>query len=77
VDTIEGVLEFAESHGYPIMIKAALGTPSIVSTGPSEPGIDGIPASNAAVFALILSPKISKLGVRETLSRGGAYFCWS
>lgn len=25
VDTIEGVLEFAESHGYPIMIKAALG----------------------------------------------------
>lgn len=25
VDTIEGVLAFAESHGYPIMIKAALG----------------------------------------------------
>lgn len=25
VDTVEGVLEFAESHGYPIMIKAALG----------------------------------------------------
>lgn len=25
VDTIEGVLEFAESHGYPVMIKAALG----------------------------------------------------
>ncbi|MGM0173901.1 pyruvate carboxylase [Enterococcus sp. DIV0800] len=25
VDTIEGVLDFAESHGYPIMIKAALG----------------------------------------------------
>jgi pyruvate carboxylase len=25
VETIEGVLEFAESHGYPIMIKAALG----------------------------------------------------
>ncbi|MGL9728391.1 pyruvate carboxylase [Enterococcus sp. DIV0756] len=25
VDTIEGVLEFAGSHGYPIMIKAALG----------------------------------------------------
>ena len=35
-------------------------TSSTVATGPSEPGIEAIPAATAASFALILSPKISK-----------------